>query len=206
DREGAVPTPTHDREGAVPRASRGLQPARTVDDLGAKLSAFQQRVNDGTIPIRMRHELRDKIAELQKKAKEQQKQAASASAGDVMDRVKELLESAEEVGGVKIIVGQVPPAPPDALRRAIDWVRNKTDASACLLATVSDDKVTLIAGMSKKVVGKGVKAGDLIKGVAPLVGGRGGGRPDMAQGGGNDPAGLSAALHRAKAWLGEQLN
>ncbi|UCE62040.1 MAG: hypothetical protein JSU63_10025, partial [Phycisphaerales bacterium] len=74
---------------------------------------------------------------------------------------------------------------------------------AVLLATVADDRVTLIAGMSKDVVGKGLRAGDLIKEIAPAVGGKGGGRPDMAQGGGNDATGLPNALDSARAWIKE---
>ena len=73
------------------------------------------------------------------------------------------------------------------------------------LAASSDDKVTLIAGMSKTVVKQGVKAGDLIKEIAPIVGGRGGGRPDMAQGGGNDPSAIPQAIKRAKTWLNDKL-
>ena len=96
-------------------------------------------------------------------------------------------------------------APTDVLRSAIDWARNKSSASAVLLAMADGDKVTLIAGMSKEVVRKGVKAGDLIKEVAPLVGGRGGGRPDMAQGGGNDPGQIAHAIDRAKSLLLERL-
>jgi alanyl-tRNA synthetase len=179
---------------------------RTNDDLASALSAFQQKINDATISIGVRHQLRERIAELQERAKKQQKQASSASGEAVMDSVGKFLASAETVGGVTIVVGEVPPAAPDALRSAIDWVRNKTQASAVLLATVSDDKVTLIAGMSKGAVENGLKAGDLIKEVAPLVGGRGGGRPDMAQGGGGDPSGLPTTLDRAGMWIREKLH
>jgi alanyl-tRNA synthetase len=65
--------------------------------------------------------------------------------------------------------------------------------------------VTLVAGMSRDVVTRGVKAGDLIKAIAPLVGGRGGGRPDMAQAGGNEPAGLDQALARVPEFVAERL-
>ena len=143
---------------------------------------------------------------LTRKAKGEQKRAASATSDAVRDRVASLLGSAETVGEVKIVVGEVPPADPAALRSAVDWVRNRTEASAVLLATVSDEKVTLIAGMSKAVVKKGVRAGDLIKEIAPLIGGRGGGRPDMAQGGGNDPSGIPSALDRAKAWVKDKVS
>ncbi len=123
-----------------------------------------------------------------------------------MDTVASLLAQADEVAGVKIVVGEVPPATSDALRGAIDWVRNKTDASAVLLVNSDGDKVIMIAGMSKAVVKKGVKAGDLIKELAPLVGGRGGGRPDMAQGGGNDPDGIKQTINSARSWLVRALN
>ncbi|MCP4594311.1 MAG: hypothetical protein GY842_26580 [bacterium] len=117
----------------------------------------------------------------------------------------ELLEEAETIGGVTVVVGEVPAAKADALRGAIDWVRNKTEASVVLLATVSDDRVTLIAGMSKAVVKRGVKAGDLIREVAPIVGGRGGGRPDMAQGGGNDSGKIGEAVGAGRVWIGQAL-
>ncbi len=174
-------------------------------DLAAALVAFQQTVNDSVIPIRVRQELRGQVEGLQKKVREQQKQASSASGEAVNVKVASLLEGAETVNGVTVVVGEVPSAEADALRNAVDWIRNKTEASAVLLVTVAEDKVTLIAGMSKVAVGKGLKAGELIKEIAPLVGGRGGGRPDMAQGGGNDPSNVGGAVERAKAWIADKL-
>ncbi len=208
DREGAEDEPDagHPPHPPLSKGGRGgVKPARTSADLSTQVTAFQQKVNDAVIPILVRRELQRRITELQKKAKAEEKKAASATSDAVLDQVASLLESAEVVNDVKIVVGQVPPADPAALRSAIDWVRNKTDASAVLLASVKDNKVTLIAGMSKAVVKKGVKAGDLIKEIAPLVGGRGGGRPDMAQGGGTDPNGLPDALAQARAWIKENL-
>ncbi|MCP4593069.1 MAG: alanine--tRNA ligase, partial [bacterium] len=138
-------------------------------DLSAKLSNFQSRLKDLNIPARLRHTFRDRIADLQQRVKQQQKVQSAASGDAVMERMAELLEEAETIGGVTVVVGEVPAAKADALRGAVDWVRNKTEASVVLLATVSDDRVTLIAGMSKAVVKRGVKAGDLIKEVAPIV-------------------------------------
>jgi len=197
DREGA------DEGAAEDAVTQGNQ--SDVEDLAAKLASFQQRLADAVIPLRVRREIQTVLADVQKTAKEQQKQAAADAGGAVKDKVASLLAGAEEVGGVKIVVGEVPPANADALRDAIDWIRNKTGASAVLLVTHDGDKVTLIAGMSKVVVKKGVKAGDLIKEIAPLVGGRGGGRPDMAQGGGNDASGISKTIDRANAWFHEKL-
>ena len=158
------------------------------------------------IPVVVRHQLVAKVADLQKQAKKIEKQQAAASGDAVKDRVAELLAAAKTIGDVTVVVGDVPSAGADALRGAIDWVRNKTTASAVLLATENDGKVVLIAGMSKAVVAKGVKAGDLIKELAPLVGGRGGGRPDMAQGGGSDASGIPAAIERATAWILQKLD
>ena len=175
-------------------------------DLPAKLAAFQKKLADAVIPVVVRHQRVAKVADLQKQAKKIEKQQAAASGDAVKDRVAELLAAATTIGDVTVVVGDVPSAGADALRGAIDWVRNKTTASAVLLATESGGKVVLIAGMSKAVVAKGVKAGDLIKELAPLVGGRGGGRPDMAQGGGSNAGGIPAAIERATAWIGERLS
>ena len=170
-------------------------------DLPTALSVFQKKLADAVIPLRTRHEIQRILTDLQKLAKTQQKKQAAASGEAVHDAVKTLLDNATCVGGITVVVGEVPPANADALRVAIDWVRNKTDASAVLLATSNEGKVTLIAGMSKVVVKKGIKAGDLIKEICPTVGGKGGGRPDMAQGGGNRPERIPEAIETGKDWL-----
>jgi alanyl-tRNA synthetase len=174
-------------------------------ELGDGLTAIQRELVESTISLSARHRLQEKISELQKTARQAEKQQAAASSEAVMDCVASLLSSATTTSGVTVVVGQVPPAGPDALRGAIDWIRNKTQASAVLLATAEEAKVTLIAGMSREVVARGVKAGDLIKEIAPLVGGRGGGRPDMAQGGGTNPQAVPQALDRARIWLDGKL-
>ena len=183
--------------------SRGLKPA--AQSLSDCIAAFSQRLTDVVIPLTVRHNIRAILDDLQKEAKKQDKQAAADAGGAVMDKVASLFAAAKTIGGTTVVVGEVPAAPVDALRGAIDWIRNKTPACAVLLAIVDDNKVTLMAGMSKAVVEKGIKAGDLIKEIAPLVGGKGGGRPDMAQGGGPDAAGLPQALTKANEWLASKL-
>ncbi len=175
-------------------------------ELDAKLAVLQRDLSNATIPARVRHALRECIAELQQTVKQQQKQQAAVSGEAVMERMATLLESAETIDGVTIVVGEVPAAQPDALRGAIDWVRNKTDASAVLLATRGVGKVTLIAGMSKAVVKRGLKAGDLIREMAPVVGGKGGGRADMAQGGGTNPKKTAEVVEAAREWIAEKLS
>jgi alanyl-tRNA synthetase len=180
---------------------RGLKPAAQVD-----LPRLLRELSEATIPILARHRLADTIAQLQEAAKEQQKKSAAQSQRGAVEAVGDLLASkAMDVGGVTVVVGDVPGANADALRSGIDFVRNKKGSSAVLLASIDDGKVTLVAGVSKDLVDRGLKAGDLVKEICPLVGGKGGGRPDMAQGGGTDPKGLPKALDRAKEWISQKL-
>ncbi len=177
----------------------------TAETLADQLPAIQREAVEVALPARVRHEIQRAVVELQKALRQAAKQQAAESGEAVTERVAELLAGAETVGGVTIVAGEVPSAGSDALRGAIDWIRNKTQASAVLLATADGDKATLVAGMSKAAVERGLKAGDLIREISPLVGGRGGGRPDMAQGGGGAPAGIGDAVERAKAWVRERL-
>ena len=92
----------------------------------------------------------------------------------------------------------------NTLRDLMDRFKNKLGTAVVLLAAVEGDKVSLVAGVTQNATSK-IKAGDLMKEVAPFVGGKGGGRPDMAQGGGPDAAGLDKALEHAQVWLQKQL-
>ncbi|MBU2479045.1 MAG: alanine--tRNA ligase, partial [Gammaproteobacteria bacterium] len=94
---------------------------------------------------------------------------------------------------------------PKSLRDTVDQLKNKLGSAAILLATVAEGKVSLIAGVTKDQVGR-IKAGDLVNCVAEKVGGRGGGRPDMAQAGGTQPENLDAALINVVDWVKSQLN
>ena len=90
------------------------------------------------------------------------------------------------------------------LRDSLDKVKERLGSGVALLATVADGKVSLIAGVTKDLTAK-VKAGELVNFVAQQVGGKGGGRPDMAQAGGTNPAALPKALASVEGWLGERL-
>jgi len=171
------------------------------------LTRLLRELSEATIPLLTRHRLAEQIAVLQESAKEDQKKSVAAAQRGAVEAVGDLLAAhAIDVNGVTVVVGEVPAGHADALRSGIDYVRNKRGSSAVLLATVENGKVTLVAGMSRDVVDRGVKAGDLIKEICPLVGGKGGGRPDMAQGGGNDPKGLPKALDRAREWIAAHLS
>jgi alanyl-tRNA synthetase len=135
--------------------------------------------------------LLSEVASLEKQLAE--REAAGPLSGET------LLVSAEQIGGVTVVVTEVPGVEGNLMRQLIDQVRGKTPSSAVLLASrQGDDKVTLVAGISKDLQARKLSAGEWIRPVAAAVGGGGGGRPDMAQAGGKEPAKLPEALQIAK--------
>lgn len=115
-----------------------------------------------------------------------------------------LVSKAVDVKGVKLLVSNLQNVEPKMLRTMVDDIKNQLGSGIIVLATVHDDKVSLIAGVTKDLVDR-VKAGDLISPVAQLVGGKGGGRPDMAQAGGTDVSALPAALATVESWVAAKL-
>ncbi len=115
-----------------------------------------------------------------------------------------LINQVQEINGVKVLIAQLDGADNKALRGMVDELKNQLGSAVVVLGNVSDDKVGLIAGVTKDLIGK-VKAGELVNLVALQVGGKGGGRPDMAQAGGTDAAALPAALATVAPWLADKL-
>ena len=105
-----------------------------------------------------------------------------------------------EIAGVKVLIANLEAADPKSLRGMVDELKNKLGSVIILLAAVNESKVSLIAGVTKDLTGK-VKAGELVNHVASQVGGKGGGRPDMAQAGGSQPENVPAALESVTAFL-----
>ena len=125
-------------------------------------------------------------------------------AGDVSS--ESLLEKAVEINGTSVVVAEANGANPGLMRQLIDQIRKQVEPSAILLlASQGDDKVVLVAGVSRELVEKGANAGNWVREVAPVVGGGGGGKPDMAQAGGKDPAQIPAAIEKAIAVISEML-
>jgi alanyl-tRNA synthetase len=129
---------------------------------------------------------------------EQIKGKLASSAGS------ELADQAVEINGIKVLAARLDGADPKSLRDTVDQLKNKLGTAAIVLATVSGDKISLIAGVTKDQT-KAIKAGELVNMVAQQVGGKGGGRPDMAQAGGNDPEALNDALKSVPDWVQQQL-
>ena len=115
-----------------------------------------------------------------------------------------LLSQVVQVNGQQVLVAELEGVDPKSLRTTLDELKNRLQSGILLLATVADGKVSLIAGVTNDLTVK-VKAGELVNMVAQQVGGKGGGRPDMAQAGGTEPQALPAALERVIPWLEERL-
>ena len=122
------------------------------------------------------------------------KQKIAKSAGN------ELVDQAIDLGDVKLLVAKVEGFNSKSLRDSVDQLKNKLGTSVIVLATVSDDKVSMVAGVSKDLTGK-IKAGQLVNMIAEQVGGKGGGRPDMAMAGGTESSALPEALESVETWV-----
>jgi alanyl-tRNA synthetase len=112
----------------------------------------------------------------------------------------DLAGQAEEINGVKVLAVELEGIDPKSLRDTMDQLKNKLGSAVILLAVADGDKVSLVAGVTKDLTAS-YKAGDLMREAAAIVGGKGGGRPDMAQGGGTNPAAIADALAAAKQWV-----
>lgn len=115
-----------------------------------------------------------------------------------------LISKAQDIGGVKLLVSELVGVEAKMLRTMVDDLKNQLGSAVIVLATVVDDKISLIAGVSQDITNR-VKAGELVGMVARQVGGKGGGRPDMAQAGGTDISALPGALASVKNWVSEKL-
>jgi len=139
-------------------------------------------------------QLQQQLRDLQKENEQLAGKLANQQAGDVFKEIK-------EINGTTYIAAQVNVKDMNQLRQLADQWKQKELSDVLVLATAQDEKVSLLAAMTKAANEKGLKAGDLIKTIAPKVGGGGGGRPDMAQAGGKNPAGIEDALTEVANWL-----
>ncbi|EPD2544575.1 alanine--tRNA ligase [Escherichia coli] len=139
----------------------------------------------------------ERTRQLEKELQQLKEQAAAQESANLSSK-------AIDVNGVKLLVSELSGVEPKMLRTMVDDLKNQLGSTIIVLATVAEGKVSLIAGVSKDVTER-VKAGELIGMVAQQVGGKGGGRPDMAQAGGTDAAALPAALASVKGWVSAKL-
>jgi alanyl-tRNA synthetase len=147
-----------------------------------------------------RDEVNSKVEQLIQKLKEQEKQLAALKGKMASQAGSDLGSQAEEVNGVKVLTAHLDGADSNTLRDTLDQLKNKLGTAAIVLASEEGGKVKLIAGVTKDLISN-IKAGELVNIAAAEVGGKGGGRPDMAQAGGSNPAAIPQALDAAKSWL-----
>ena len=147
----------------------------------------------------------DKIIEDNKNLSKQLKTAAKQTGADIMTKAKQLLENCGKIGSSSIIVSVIDSAPVDEVRNAIDMLKKKAGSAVVVFGLAEGDKVTLLSGVTDDLIQKGLKAGDIVKEIAPLIGGAGGGRPQMAQAGGKKPENIQQALDRAVDFIKQKL-
>ena len=154
-----------------------------------------------TKPADLREKAESTMGEIKRLSQLVEKYKAKEAAGEV-DRI---LFSAREMGGLKVITTIVSEADAAKLRQMGDTVRSKADNVVAVLACVNDGKINLLAACGKDAVAKGIKAGDIIKTIAPICGGKGGGKPDTAMGGGSDVTKLDDAMAAVDNFVAEKL-
>jgi alanyl-tRNA synthetase len=143
----------------------------------------------------------DRIGGMNNELKDLQEKIAKAGAAEKVD-ADTLISEGEKVGGVLVVTRELESSNPNVMRQLIDQVRKKSSPAAIFLATaLGSDKVVLVAGVSNELVERGIKSGDWVKEIAPIVGGGGGGKPDMAQAGGKLPDKIGEALEKAKSFI-----
>ncbi len=150
--------------------------------------------------------LSDKIAQMQEEIKALKSENESLKSKAAKDAMGDVMDAVEEVCGVKLLATSVPGVDMNGLRDLGDDLKNKLGEGVIVLASDCDGKVNLVVMATESALSKGAHAGNLIKAIAPKVGGGGGGRPNMAQAGGKNPAGIADALTEAKAVLTSQLS
>ncbi|HCB1330047.1 TPA: alanine--tRNA ligase [Klebsiella variicola subsp. variicola] len=150
------------------------------------------------------HNLGDKVRAALERTRQLEKELQQLKEQAAAQESANLSSKAEEINGVKLLVSELAGVEPKMLRTMVDDLKNQLGSTVVVLATVADGKVSLIAGVSKDVTDR-VKAGELVGMVAQQVGGKGGGRPDMAQAGGTDASALPAALASVKGWVSAKL-
>ena len=171
---------------------------------GEAVDYSQQRAIIRTLAGKMNVASSDVAARVESMLAERDKLTAKADSMSTADRIDAdgLIGLAETVDGVQVIVHNLPASNPNMMRQLIDQVRKKTNPVALFLATkAGEDKVVLVAGVSNDLVERGIRAGDWVKEIAPIVGGGGGGKPDLAQAGGKLPDKIDEALAAAKEFL-----
>ncbi|MDB0508250.1 alanyl-tRNA synthetase [Ralstonia solanacearum] len=179
--------------------------AITGDNVLHYLQTLDTRVSEAAAALRAQpSELTQRIVQVQDQVKSLEKELERLKSKLAASQGDELVEQAVDVAGIKVLAAKLDGADAKTLRETMDKLKDKLKTAAIVLGSVSEGKVALIAGVTADATGK-IKAGELVNFVAQQVGGKGGGRPDMAQAGGTEPDKLPQALAGVTAWVQQKV-
>ena len=191
-------------EGGVAAGIRRIEAVTGANAL-TLVQSLASRVNETASVLKVQpEEITQRIQQIQEQVKTLEKDLAAMKSKMASGQGDELLSQAVDIKGLKVLAVMLPDADASTLRVVMDKMKGQLKSAAIVLAAVNEGKVSLIAGVTADTTNK-VKAGELVNFVAQQVGGKGGGRADMAQAGGTEPQGLPAALAGVQAWVGERL-
>jgi alanyl-tRNA synthetase len=162
-----------------------------------RVSASQLRVGSADLP--------EAISRARDREKEMHRLVDDLEHSLARFRTEDLLRLATEVDGIRFVTGEIPGASPEALRRCGDFIRERLPSGVIFLSSSDRSKVSILCMVTPDLIERGIGAGALLKSIAPLVDGSGGGRPDMAQGGGRKPEGMGQAVAHMRQKLSEAL-
>jgi alanyl-tRNA synthetase len=166
---------------------------------------LESRINEAAQILKAApHELAPRVSQLQDTVRQLERELERVSSKLAANQGDELLSKASDCGGIKVLAAQLDTADAKVLRETMDALKTKLKSAVIVLSSVQDGKVSLIAGVTSDVTNR-IKAGDLVNFVAQQVGGKGGGKPEMAMAGGTEPAGLAKALAGVNPWVAERV-
>ena len=191
-------------EGGVAAGVRRIEAVTGANAL-AYLQSLESTVQAAAASLKANPaELEQRVAQVLEQVKGLEKEVAALKGKLASSQGDELLTQAVDIKGLKVLAAKLDGADAKALRETMDKLKDKLKTAAIVLAAVDGDKVQLAAGITADSVGK-LKAGELVNFVAQQVGGKGGGKPDMAMAGGTEPAKLGAALASVPGWVAERV-
>jgi alanyl-tRNA synthetase len=165
------------------------------------LQDLEDKLNEAAAVLKTHPgDLVNRVTQLQESLRQAERELEKVNSKFAASQGDELATQAVDVNGIKVLAARLDGADAQVLRETMDALKAKLKTAAIVLASVQGDKVSLVAGVTADAIGK-VKAGDLVNFVALQVGGKGGGKPEMAMAGGNNPAALGAALAGVKDWI-----
>ncbi len=190
-------------EGGVAAGVRRIEAVTGANAL-AYLQQLESTVHSAAATLKTpAAELQGRLAQVLEQVRSLEREVGALKGKLASSKGDELLAQAVEVGGLKVLAAQLDGADAKTLRDTMDKLKDKLKSAAIVLAAVDGAKVQIAAGVTPDAMGR-IKAGELVNFVAQQVGGKGGGKPDMAMAGGTDPAGLPAALKSVQGWVAER--